>query len=101
MGSGLDATAIQRTVRRYSPAVRQNCWLRALDARPAGVPASAKLTATITVEAGGRVQGVSVSGAPRGYPSLSRCVENAVKGWQFPRSGTQTVTNVPFMFVGQ
>lgn len=101
MGSGLDATAIQRTVRRYSPAVRQNCWLRALDARAAGVPASAKLTATITVEAGGRVQGVSVSGAPRGYPSLSRCVENAVKGWQFPRSGTQTVTNVPFMFVGQ
>jgi hypothetical protein len=100
-GSGLDATAIQRTVRRYSPGVRQNCWLRALDARPPGVPTSAKLTATITVDASGRVLGVAVTGAPRGYPSLSRCVEGAVKSWQFPRSGAQTITNVPFMFVGQ
>jgi hypothetical protein len=100
-GSGLDATAIQRTVRRYSPGVRQNCWLRALDARPPGVPTSVKLTATITVDASGHVQGVAVTGAPRGYPSLSRCVEGAVKSWQFPRSGAQTITNVPFMFVGQ
>jgi hypothetical protein len=100
-GAGLDATAIQRTVRRYSPGVRQNCWLRAIEARPPGVPTSVKLTATITVDAGGRVEGVAVTGAPRGYPTLSRCVEGAVKSWQFPRSGAQTVTNVPFMFMGQ
>lgn len=100
-GTGLDATAIQRTVRRYSPGVRQNCWLRAIQARPPGVPTSVKLTATITVDAGGRVQGVAVSGAPRGYPSLSRCIEGAVKSWQFPRSGAQTITNVPFMFMGR
>lgn len=100
-GAGLDATAIQRTLRRYSPGVRQNCWLRAIEARPPGVPTSVKLTATITVDAGGRVEGVAVTGAPRGYPSLSRCVESAVKTWQFPRSGAQTITNVPFMFMGQ
>jgi hypothetical protein len=100
-GTGLDATAIQRTVRRYSPGVRQNCWLRAIEARPPGVPTSVKLTATITVDAGGRVQGVAVTGAPRGYPSLSRCVEGAVESWQFPRSGAQTITNVPFMFMGR
>jgi predicted Zn finger-like uncharacterized protein len=100
-GTGLDATAVQRTVRRYSPGVRQNCWLRAIEARPPGVPTSVKLTAMITVDAGGRVRDVSVSGAPRGYPTLSRCVEGSVKSWQFPRTGAQTITNVPFMFMGQ
>lgn len=100
-GAGLDATAIQRTVRRYSPAVRQNCWQRALNTRAPGVPSSAKVTALITVEPAGRVQSVSVSGAPKGYPGLARCIEGSVKGWQFPRAGGETVTNVPFMFVGQ
>jgi hypothetical protein len=99
--AGLDATAIQRTVRRYSPGVRQNCWQRALNARAPGVPASAKVGATITVDASGHVQGVTVSGAPKGYPGLARCIEGNVKGWQFPRAGGQTITNVPFMFVGQ
>jgi hypothetical protein len=42
-----------------------------------------------------------VAGAPKGYPGLSRCVEGSVKSWHFPRSGGQTITNVPFMFVGQ
>lgn len=100
-GPGLDSTAIQRTVRRYSPAVRQNCWQRALNARAPGTPSSAKVTAQITVEASGRVQSVSVSGAPRGYPGLARCIETSVKGWTFPRGAGETITNVPFMFVGQ
>jgi hypothetical protein len=100
-GTGLDATAIQRTVHRYSPAVRQNCWQRALNARAPGVPSSAKVTATITVDAAGHVQSVSATGAPRGYPGLAHCIEEAVKGWQFPRSGAETVTSVPFMFLGQ
>jgi hypothetical protein len=100
-GAGLDATAIQRTVRKYSPAVRQNCWQRALNARAPGVPSSAKVTAQITVDASGRVQSVTASGAPRGYPGLAHCIEEAVKGWTFPRSFGETVTNVPFMFVGQ
>jgi hypothetical protein len=88
-------------VRRYSPGVRQNCWQRSLNARAPGVPSSAKVSATITVDGAGHVQAVAVSGAPKGYPGLSRCIEGNVKGWQFPRSGGQTVTNVPFMFVGQ
>jgi hypothetical protein len=100
-GAGLDSTAIQRTVRRYSPAVRQNCWLRALNARAPGVPTSAKVTAQITVEASGRVRSVNVSGAPRGYPGLARCIETSVKGWTFPRGSGETVAQVPFMFVGQ
>jgi hypothetical protein len=100
-GAGLDATAIQRTVRKYSPAVRQNCWQRALNARAPGVPSSAKVTATITVDASGKVQSVTAAGAPRGYPGLAHCIEEAVRGWAFPHSMGETVTNVPFMFVGQ
>jgi hypothetical protein len=100
-GSGLEATAIQRTVRKYSPAVRQNCWQRALNARAPGVPSSAKVTATITVDISGKVQSVTASGAPRGYPGLAHCIEEAVRGWTFPRSLGETVTNVPFVFVGQ
>lgn len=100
-GAGLEATAIQRTVRRYSPAVRQNCWQRALNARAPGVPSSAKVTAQITVEPSGRVQSVRVSGAPRGYPGLAGCIESSVRGWTFPRAAGETITNVPFMFVGQ
>jgi hypothetical protein len=100
-GTGLDATAIQRTVRRHSPSVRQNCWLRARESRAPGVPSSAKASATITVDPSGRVQGVTVSGAPKGYPGLARCIEGNVKGWQFPRSSAQTITNVPVMFVGK
>jgi hypothetical protein len=101
VSTGLDATTVQRTVRRYSPAVRQNCWQRALSARAPGVPTSAKVNATITIDPAGHVQAVTVAGAPRGYPSLARCIEGSVKGWQFPRAASQTVTNVPFMFVGQ
>jgi hypothetical protein len=100
-GGGLDSTAIQRTVRKYNPTLRQNCWLRALNARAPGVPASAKVAAQITIEASGRVKAVNVSGAPRGYPGLARCIETSVKGWTFPRGSGETVAQVPFMFVGQ
>lgn len=100
-GPGLDATAIQRTVRKYSPTVRQECWQRALQARAPGVPSSAKVIAQITVHSSGRVDSVIASGAPRGYPGLAACIEKAIKRWSFPRSFGETVTNVPFMFVGQ
>ena len=98
---GLDAKTVQRTVQRYSPAVRQSCWRRALGARAPGVPASAKVTASITVESTGRVQAVSVSGAPRGYAGLARCIEGIVRGWRFPRATARTITSVPFMFLGK
>jgi TonB family protein len=93
--------AIQRTVRKYSPAVRQGCWQPALNARASSTPASAKVTAAITVDASGRVQSVKAGGAPSGYPGLGHCIEQAVRGWTFPRSRGETTTVVPFVFVGQ
>jgi predicted Zn finger-like uncharacterized protein len=99
--SGLDAKTVQRTVRRYSPAVRQSCWHPALGARAPGAPASARVTASISVEPGGRVRAVSVSRAPRGFPGLARCIEDIVQGWRFPRASTPTITSVPFVFLGR
>jgi len=99
--SGLDAEAVRRTVRRYSASVRRSCWRRALGARSPGVPSSAKVTASITVEPTGQVREVSVAGAPRGYPGLARCIEGIVRRWRFPRASARTITSVPFMFVGR
>jgi hypothetical protein len=100
-GPTLNATSIQRTVRQYGPAVHKSCWQRQLDARAVGAPASAKVTAQITVAPSGRVQSVTAGGAPPGYPGLERCIEAAVRGWTFPRARGETVTNVPFLFVAQ
>ena len=97
---GLDAVTVRRTVRRYSPAVRRSCWHGPFGARAPGVPSSAKVTASITVEPTGRVHAVSVSGAPMGYPGLTRCIEGIVLGWRFPRARARTITSVPFVFVG-
>jgi predicted Zn finger-like uncharacterized protein len=97
-GRGLDETALQRAYRRYTPAVRQECWLRALDARTRGVPSSARLVASISIEPSGRVRSAAVAGAPKGYPGLARCIERSVTTWQFPRSTGQTLAEVPFLF---
>jgi hypothetical protein len=97
---GLATTAIQSTVRRYSPAIRQNCWQRSFNERGPGIPSSAKVTATITVNPSGSVKDVSMSEAPRGYPGLPACIGAAVHAWTFPRAAGETVANVPFMFVG-
>jgi serine/threonine-protein kinase len=101
VASGLDASAVRRTVRRYNPAVQQNCWEPALMARAPGVPPYARLTASIEVEPSGRTRSVSISDAPRDYPGLGRCVEALVRGWAFPPAATSTVTNVSLTFSAQ
>ncbi len=100
-GAGLDATAIQRTVARNSVSVRRSCWQPALAARAPGVPSSAKVSARVSIMNNGKVESVRVTGAPRGYPGLARCIESRVRGWRFPRAGGSTETQIPFMFVGQ
>jgi predicted Zn finger-like uncharacterized protein len=100
-GRGLDETALQRTYRRYTPAVRQECWQRALDTRTRGVPSSARIVASISIDSSGRVRTATVAGAPRGYPGLGRCIERSLTTWQFPRSSGQTLADVPFLFTAQ
>jgi len=96
-GDGLDEASVQRVVRRYGPAVRDQCW-QPFSAQLPG-DTSVRVTATIRVEPSGRVQSVVSNGAPASYAELSRCVEERVSSWRFPSALGQTVVNVPFVFV--
>lgn len=100
-GDGLDEAAVQRTVRRYGAAVREECWEATLRERRDTEPSSARITATITVEPSGRVRSVATSGAPEAYPELPYCIEDEVRTWVFPSAPGETVVNVPFVFVSE
>jgi serine/threonine-protein kinase len=98
-GDGLDQASVQRTVRNNSPAVRDDCWQRAVGARAPGAPSAARVNVTITVMPSGEVQSVGSSGVPAAYPQLSHCIEEKVSAWKFPGARGETVVNVPFVFV--
>lgn len=100
-GGQLDAGQLQSTVARYTPSVKRGCWQPALDSRDKDAPASARVTAAITIAPSGSVQNVSTNGDPRGYRGLANCIAGRVRGWQFPASGSSTTVNVPFVFVAQ
>ncbi len=101
-GEPLDAAAVQRTVARYTPAVRRRCWQPALDTRAQDAPTSARVMISIQVASNGKVSTVSSTGDPRGYRGLARCIESSVRGWEFPPSSGQTPQfNVPFVFAAQ
>ena len=96
-GDGLDEASVQRTVRRYGPGVRDDCWQPFSTQLPADT--SVRVTATISVEPSGRVRSVVTNGAPATYAELSRCIEERVSSWRFPSALAETVVHVPFVFV--
>ncbi len=98
---GLDSTAIQRTVSRYTGSVKRSCWQPALDTRAKNAPSSARVSVTITVAPSGQVTGVRTSGDPKGYRGLAGCIQSRVRRWRFPASGGTTTVNVPFVFAAQ
>jgi hypothetical protein len=98
-GDGLDQAAVQRTIRSNSPAVRDDCWQRAVSARAPDAPGSARVNVTITVAPSGAVQSVDSAGVPAAYPQLAGCIEAKVSAWRFPSARGETVVNVPFVFV--
>jgi TonB family protein len=69
--------------------------------RSPDAPTTARVTATITVGANGRVQNVTTSGDPKGYRGLASCIQQRVRSWEFPPSGGTTEFNVPFVFAAQ
>jgi serine/threonine-protein kinase len=98
-GDGLDQAAVQRTIRSNSPAVRDDCWQRAVSSRAPGAPGSARVNVTITVAPSGDVRSVDSAGVPAAYPQLAGCIEAKVSAWRFPSARGETVVNVPFVFV--
>lgn len=89
----MDAATVQRIVRERSPAVKRACWDRGGDQK-----SSAKVTVAITVGGNGHVDNASATGDD---PVITKCIENQVRNWQFPATGSSTTVNVPFVFVRQ
>jgi hypothetical protein len=100
-GKPLDSAEVQKVVARYTSSVKRSCWQPALDTRDKDAPTSARVMVTIKVAPTGRVQNVTTSGDPRGYPGLAGCIASRVQGWQFPQSSESTTVNVPFVFAAQ
>jgi hypothetical protein len=101
MGERLTGAEIQRTVYRYQPSVRHSCWQRQLANRDPSAPSTAKVTVTMTIAPTGKVIKASTSGEAQGYPGLSGCIADKVKGWTFPKALSSTTAQVPFTFAAQ
>lgn len=100
-GSSLDASAIERTVRRYQSTVKRVCWQRALNGASLGASSTARVNVTIQVAPNGSVRSATTSGDPAGYPGLAGCIQSNVASWKFPTASGSTTTRVPFVFAAQ
>ena len=93
-GGTMDQAAVERVVASHRQGVKRTCWERAGgDQKPA-----TSVTMNATVGPDGRVQSASSSGDD---PVVAKCIENQVKSWQFPASGSTTPIQIPFKFVRQ
>jgi len=100
-GEPLHSDDIQRTVSRYTRAVRDRCWEPAFDLRDSDAPRAARVSVTVTVAPNGTVSHVTGSGDPAGYPGLGRCITSEVERWKFPTATGETVVDVPFVFAAR
>ncbi len=100
-GPPLDQATVQSVVAKYSGSVKRACWQPALDGRDRNAPSSANISVQITVGTSGSVQGVTSSADPTGYHGLASCIQQRVRGWQFPTTSETTTVNVPFKFFSQ
>jgi predicted Zn finger-like uncharacterized protein len=96
----LNEADISRVVQSRRAFVARRCWEPALAGRPANAPTNAKVTATLSIAADGRVSDAGVSGG-EAFPGLASCVQGQVKTWTFPRNEGGTTTKIPFVFAGQ
>lgn len=93
-GAGhFDQASIERVVATHKSGVKRMC----ID-RGHGGAGTTKVSATITIAPNGQVQNVSTAGDD---PVISKCIEQQLRGWQFPAPGESTTVQVPFVFVRQ
>jgi hypothetical protein len=100
-GRPLDKNAIGHTIGRYKASVSRSCWRPALDTRDDDAPTTARVSATLEILPSGKTRSAKTSGDPVGYPGLSRCIEQRLRGWKFPPSRDSMTVRVPFVFAVQ
>ena len=93
-GGSLDQATVERIVAGHRTGVKRTCWERGgVDQK-----SSVNVTVTTNIAANGSVASTSSSGDD---PVVGKCIENQVRAWRFPASGSTTTINIPFKFVRQ
>ncbi|MEO8796568.1 MAG: AgmX/PglI C-terminal domain-containing protein, partial [Polyangiaceae bacterium] len=92
-GSALTQGEIENVVNNRKTAVTRTCWEKS-----GGNVSAANVTCHVTIAANGSVSSTNAEGSD---PVITKCIEQQVKGWQFPPSSGSTQVNLPFHFVRQ
>ncbi|HEX7666056.1 MAG TPA: AgmX/PglI C-terminal domain-containing protein, partial [Polyangiaceae bacterium] len=91
--SALTQGEIENVVNNRKTAVTRTCW-----EKNGGSLSAANVTCHVTIAANGSVSSANAEGSD---PVITKCIEQQVKGWQFPPSSGSTQVNLPFHFVRQ
>jgi predicted Zn finger-like uncharacterized protein len=92
-GQGVSAGQVQQVIALHRTAIGRMCWERNPTTKGA-----VNVSVTMTVGPDGSAQNVSASGDE---PSVAKCIENDVRGWRFPATGTPQEINFSLKFVRQ
>lgn len=92
-GSSLTGEQIEAVVRNYQTGVKRTCW-----ERTGTQQAAVNVKAHLVVGPSGAVQSVNADGND---PVVTKCIENSIRSWKFPPSGTTTRVDIPFHFLRQ
>jgi metallo-beta-lactamase class B len=93
---GLDATIVQRVVRRHLPNVNF-CYEHALAAKPA---LAGRLVLKFTIAANASVIEAQVADSTLGSPAMEACVAAVARNWEFPYPNPpgKVFVSYPFVF---
>jgi predicted Zn finger-like uncharacterized protein len=91
--SALSEEAIRRVVQQRSAGVKRTCWERG-----GGTESNVNVRVHLNIAASGGVRSASAEGND---PIVTKCIENNVRGWQFPVSSGSTTVDIPFHFLRQ
>ena len=92
-GAALTSDQIEAVVRNHQASVKVHCWQRINTQTPV-----VNVTAHVQVGPTGTVQSVDSDGND---PMVAKCIENSIRGWQFPPTGSSSTVNIPFHFLRQ
>ncbi len=91
--SALSEESIQRVVQQRSAGVKRTCWERG-----GATESNVNVRVKLNIAATGNVQSATSEGND---PIVNKCIENSVRGWQFPVSSGSTQVEIPFHFLRQ
>ena len=91
--SSLSSSQIESVVHGHAPGVKRSCWEKV-----GSQSNTVNVTCHVVIAGSGAVQSVSANGDDA---TVSKCIENAIRGWSFPPSGGTTNVDIPFHFVRQ